>query len=620
MTRDNGIVMIKAMDAYLDVDKDETPFQIQRVYLPNRSVLYAPSVVSCTWTKITVENLYSKSITKQELSEGRACTRHRGCKGHLRTNEDGSTYMIPSGFATGDELVESDSHMINRMVMDGRRNSDDMRDFCFSKISGKNGILRKMCNGTRPTNTCRFVVSPSKGPMDTVYLPTQVFDKGMFLYAQEDGRCVVTKLEERSVVIVGRCPSQGSDSALPMLAMRSVPGESSMRVPLEICSKNNGDFDGDEMWVFVPMSRAGYLEAHLALQRVWCPSENLNVLGTMEAITNVDNNKLDVDPMMYTTMTFEEMVTHQGGEAYTVAMLKPKVWRQMTLCMFSSSYWKSWVKRSEQGIVNTIVGRHGIAGPYGIMRLGMMLGTCMSTNGVEFTIDSQYAPSVPSVLIVPGTNRSTCSSAMAKMTKIMYQRGIDISKHGSVTSLVPAIEALMTGSLDTYTISMTSRGLTTVATKLSMGYEDGSLHTNLKSLSSSGMGSTLFQSALMLTCMVEEIDRVRLTNQERCAFALLMCFLCTNVESVMATDTVKLMYSLGLDWYTSVTCSDVRWIKQVLRNRDKYPNARMDSDVNSTLGSFFLGNMSVIVSTNESRTKDSDMIGGDSLFTHYYEY
>ena len=54
---------------------------------------------------------------------------HDHCKGHLRTKEDGDAYIIPSGYATADELSESDAHLFNRMLMDGRRNSQDMMNF-----------------------------------------------------------------------------------------------------------------------------------------------------------------------------------------------------------------------------------------------------------------------------------------------------------------------------------------------------------------------------------------------------------------------------------------------------------------------------------------------------------
>lgn len=155
---------------------------------------HGPGVVRCCWRPINVANLCAFVMTHEELDRVKGCDAHKNCKGHLRTNLDGSAYMIPSGFATSDELRESDSHVFNRMLMNARKDAQDIMNFCFDKISSKNGIMRKMCNGSRPTNTCRFVVSPSSGPMNTVYLPFTVFDKGVFLYMNPDGRCSTRRL------------------------------------------------------------------------------------------------------------------------------------------------------------------------------------------------------------------------------------------------------------------------------------------------------------------------------------------------------------------------------------------------------------------------------------------
>lgn len=79
-----------------------------------------------------------------------------------------------------------------------------MAEFCFKKLARKNGILRKQCNSTRPTNTFRFVVSPSIGPKNTIYLPDENFTKGVFLFLGADGHYKETKIKERDVVVFGR--------------------------------------------------------------------------------------------------------------------------------------------------------------------------------------------------------------------------------------------------------------------------------------------------------------------------------------------------------------------------------------------------------------------------------
>ena len=41
-------------------------------------------------------------------------------------NVDGDAYMIPSGFMIADELRELGAHLLNRMLVNGRRSSKDM--------------------------------------------------------------------------------------------------------------------------------------------------------------------------------------------------------------------------------------------------------------------------------------------------------------------------------------------------------------------------------------------------------------------------------------------------------------------------------------------------------------
>ena len=64
------------------------------------------------------------------------------------------------------------------------------------------------------------------------------------------------------------------------------------------------------------------------------------------------------------------------------------------------------------------------------------------------------------------------------------------------------------------------------------------------------------------------------------------------VSTVMGMSSIDLMSALGLDWYTSATCSDVRWIRDVMRNGD----VSLSTDISSVLGSIFIGNMSMIAS------------------------
>jgi len=600
MNQHTNISMQMITSAY----DDERPFTATRVIKPGSSTVTAPRVVSCYWSPIKKENLHAPTMTMEELNASLGCTKHKRCKGHLRMDPTGSVYMIPQGFAVGDELRHSDAHVMNKMVMEGKKGIADMSTFCFGRISGKRGILRKGCNGTRPTNTFRFVASPSLGPMNVVYLPYHFFDRGLFIHLYPNGRCVMKRLKEGDLVLIGRCPSQGSESALPMIAQRGEPGSSSIRIPLEMCSRNNADFDGDEMYGIVPATDASSDELREALARAWNPNMITNILESVQEIVTDAGGDPMVDPTMYSTMPLEDMGSHPGGKMYDLLMLKPKSWKTMYKTMVSGSYWKSWISRSEQGIVNTILGRHGIAGPYGYMRLGMMLGTCVTVSGGNLVVEADPRPNLPMVKTCPGMDMITCSSAMTKLTNIMYQRGIDMSKHGKEVGITPAMETMMKLSDRCYT-AVTEGNRTIIATCPSRGATASqNASTTLESIMRMGLQSNPIQSAVIVTSMIEEIDRVMLTPQERIAVSVLFAFLSQNIEAVMETDVLDVVYPLGLDWYTSATCTDIRWLKNVIRNPDMYPNARMDTNINSVLGSIFLGNMSLITPENTGEHGD----------------
>ena len=88
-----------------------------------------------------------------------------GC--HI-TDRHESTFMIPSGFATEDELKYSDGASMISAVNIGVKNADEMADYCYDRIRGKGGTSRKHYNSSRPTNSMRFVISPAKGNLGTL--------------------------------------------------------------------------------------------------------------------------------------------------------------------------------------------------------------------------------------------------------------------------------------------------------------------------------------------------------------------------------------------------------------------------------------------------------------------
>jgi hypothetical protein len=602
---------------------DDRPLTFRRVIVPGKSTVNAPKIVSCEWFEIKRENLDVQMVATDDLDKFKSCDRHENvrCKGHLCKSSINGAYMIPNGFANGDELRQSNAFITNKMVVEGRKGPDDMMKFCNERIAGKNGLLRKSCNGSRPTNSCRFVASPplsseslsifgsESWPMGVISVPPVLMRKGLFVHVSADGRCSTKRLREGDKVVLGRCPSQGQDSALPVVVVAGSEDQSSVRVPLEMCSRNNVDFDGDEVWFKVPATKVGMEELDAAWVRVWGSSRVTDVLKHTKSILSGKVSNDSIDPVMYSTMPLEDMESHPGGELYETLMLKPKSWRVMCKVMSSNGYWKTWVDRSEQGIVNTTMGRHGIAGPYGIMRLGMMLGTCVTVRHGLLAIDSEYVPPLPVICADLGMNAVTCSSAMAKLTKIMYQRGIDTAKHGSDMDMIPAMETMAKCVEQCYMIANTGEGVSTVMTTYVNARMLTSTYTKLESLERKIGSPDLIQTAIMIVSMIEEIDNVMLTEQERIAAAVLFSFLSANINAFIDVDMVEVMNALGLDWYTSVTCSDIRWIRDVIRNRQRYPYVRTDCDVGSILGAILLGNMDRINFSNNS------MVSGRTVAT-----
>lgn len=38
-------------------------------------------------------------------------------------------------------------------ILNGAKSKSDVADFCFKRLAGNKGVLRKSCNGTGPTNS-----------------------------------------------------------------------------------------------------------------------------------------------------------------------------------------------------------------------------------------------------------------------------------------------------------------------------------------------------------------------------------------------------------------------------------------------------------------------------------
>jgi hypothetical protein len=156
------------------------PFRIERVVREGRSVAGVPAVVKCKWTPINTTNLLAFEGTLEDARSIKSCNFHDYYRGHLCMHN--GVYLIPYGFAVGGELTSSDGSILNQAVISGDKNGDDVATYCYERIKGKRGILRKSCNGCRPVNTFRLVASPRKLESGWMEIPRRVMERGKFMY------------------------------------------------------------------------------------------------------------------------------------------------------------------------------------------------------------------------------------------------------------------------------------------------------------------------------------------------------------------------------------------------------------------------------------------------------
>ncbi|KAF4460187.1 hypothetical protein FALBO_13028 [Fusarium albosuccineum] len=584
----------------MSLNIDPRPFTIKRVAVPGSNLNTAPMVVSCEWTEINRKNIYRYICKAEDLVNISSCLIHKDvrCYGHHMTDQNDTAWMIPFGFATGDELRYSDAAMINTAVCSGDKGPSEVSSYCFGRIKSNKGILRKQCNSTRPVNTMRCVESPMgfddnedmAMQMGSIVVPTEFFDKGEFLFMNEDGQFSKTKLEEGEVVAYGRCPSQGKDSALPMVVKRSTTNDPSMRVPLDVCKMNNTDFDGDEAWMSKAGSPDAIKELTEAWKRVWMKEGRVSIATKVKNIAAEMGCDSSVDPAMYTTMPLDEMGDHPGGEIYDLYMLKPGSWSVMSKTTYEESYWMSWVKRSMDGIVNSTMGKHGIGVPYTQMRDSMMMGTMVYRDQKFMRVNTFSNQSIPALRAIESMGFADCSSGLTKMTASLYQREIDMAKHGKTASSYTAVETLLKRT-DTCFAYIGGDLPVINAVPVHVAESSSLPYTKLSYVAKAESPRELLGRAVNVVCMVEDLDRIVLTNEERVAVAVFIALASRSVSEVISNDSISVLKSLKTDWYTSATCTNVTWMKDILKTGLTDPTINMVTDINSLLGSLAMGNM-----------------------------
>ncbi|KAK2591527.1 hypothetical protein QQS21_010777 [Conoideocrella luteorostrata] len=306
-----------------------------------------------------------------------------------------------------------------------------------------------------------------------------------------------------------------------MRVKRGVKGEPSTSVPLDVCSMNNTDFYGDEAWTIKEMEKA--------CTRIWHEEGRVSIYSRLVKIIDESGGDPDVvDPAMYTTMPLEDMIDHPGGEMYNLLMLKSTSWNVMGKTSFDQAYWKSWVERSMDDIVNSMMSKYGIGQPYVQMRDAMLMGTIVSRDKNFIRVRTSEPQPIPAVLATSDMGFSDCSSALTKMTASLYQREIDAAKHGRSSDKATAVETLL---------KMTDNCFSFVYANGPIGEDDA------------GVGGPCRHRSPTPSCLV------------------------------ISEDQNKVVKSLSTDWYTSAASSNIMWFKDELRKEFKDSRVQMSRNM-----------------------------------------
>ncbi|KAK5651106.1 hypothetical protein OQA88_13269 [Cercophora sp. LCS_1] len=221
----------------------------------------APAVVRCEWKEIDVNHLITSEDALESIQSTVVYEEYPGCLGHLYQDPQSNAYPMLSGFARG-----GGENSYGDMEKEG------IASKCYGKLATKHGIPRKQNNGT---NSMRKVASPSIGiefgavkelsliNKGWIEVPTWVLEKVRFLRRTDLGMYYLSKLRIGEAIVIGRCPSQGPDSAIP-LKVKAAPNGINACAPLE-----NAEFDGGEVYGLVPIMAEGIGEAKDRWHKRW---------------------------------------------------------------------------------------------------------------------------------------------------------------------------------------------------------------------------------------------------------------------------------------------------------------------------------------------------------------
>jgi hypothetical protein len=569
-------------------------FTMSRVCRLGANINDHPHVISASWTELDTDGVVCERMTNYADEFVVACPLHgEECRGHVRRCGVSSAMVLPISFAREDGTKFSEAAIWTRKLKTGEIDRWDYAKLLMKKVAGKSGIGRKECSGCRTPCTVRGVASPFRGPMGFMTMPKRYMERGVFMFKEDDGTFTTRKIKENDVVILGRCPSKSADSALPMKVMIGEDDAAVLGVPINVCSLNNTDFDGDEDWVFVPASNASIREAERRWVEVWEERGivDFEVKVKKAAAAMGWEEESGLDPVMFSTLPLDEMVSENKMAIHDVCLLKPAVWDTITKAVKDPKTYTTAVTRNEEGINMTTLGRHSIAGPYVAMRnaavIGTLIGRCCD-RGVLLRPTSIGDIRVDGSNIKPGS----CSNGLAKMLSSLFQKSVDTAKHGKTNATKTASEMLLTRAHTAIGIVNMTHG-----TDFKILNETGALRNTMRAsmmwVSEAKNIPDVYTRAVQAVTFAAKVDGTDMTEDEIEAVALLVLVfsLKAGIGIVSENSLVNASKSIGIDWFTAMTASNISPLKSL----HELPDICKCTSIMTVMGAILTGNMSWIL-------------------------
>lgn len=186
-----------------------------------------------------------------------------------------------------------------------------------------------------------------------------------------------------------------------------------------------------------------------------------------------------------------------------------------------------------------IIGKHEIGKPYTDMRNFMIVGTILILNNGTIVIHGSTETSLPIIMAARNMTAMSCSSALTKLKRHLYQRELDLAKHGVRMGGPPAVSTLIKRNAQCYTLIGNQAIPMVVFINCTSSANSSILRTNMDYIGGGENSQEKFLRAVWCVIVVETIDGIKLRDEERVSVVALFAYVSERYHEVVAGNMCK---------------------------------------------------------------------------------